>query len=181
MPSVSVNLSAQQLHAPTLVEDVRGVLQRHRIPARMLTLEVTESSAMADPELSVSVLRVLADMGVQISIDDFGTGYSSLLYLKRLPAVELKIDRGFIDGLVPGSDDAAIVASIIALGRTLDMSVVAEGVETREQQELLTQLGCHSLQGFYLGRPQPAGKLRIARHAVLADSQTPSGAGLSPT
>ena len=92
-------------------------------------------------------------MGVHISIDDFGTGYSSLLYLKRMPATELKIDRAFVRDLEQNAEDAAIVSSIVALGRTLQLQVVAEGVETREQQEYLSGLGCDQLQGYHLGRP----------------------------
>jgi EAL domain-containing protein (putative c-di-GMP-specific phosphodiesterase class I) len=95
-------------------------------------------------------------MGVRISIDDFGTGYSSLLYLKRLPASELKIDRGFVRDLTHDTEDAAIIAAIVALGHALNLQIVAEGVETREQQEFLTRLGCSTLQGFLLGRPLPA-------------------------
>ncbi len=110
---------------------------------------------MHDVEASLDILNRLTDLGIDISIDDFGTGYSSLLYLKRMPARELKIDRGFIKDLAEGSDDASIVSAIIALGHSLNLHVVAEGVETEKQQEFLTALGCNSLQGFFLGRPVP--------------------------
>jgi EAL domain-containing protein (putative c-di-GMP-specific phosphodiesterase class I) len=118
-------------------------------------LEITETTAMCNAETSLTVLNKLSDLGVSISIDDFGTGYSSLLYLKRLPANELKIDRGFITELAQDNDDEAIIQAIIALGKTLDMRIVAEGVETAEQQALLTQLGCNTLQGYLLARPAP--------------------------
>ena len=180
VPNVSVNLSAHQLHCPSLVHDVEAALRRHALAPGMLTLEVTETTAMADPEHSLRVLQALADVGVHISIDDFGTGYSSLMYLKRLPAVELKIDRGFITDLRPGSDDAAIVASIIALGRTLDMVVVAEGVETRAQQELLTQLGCNSLQGYYLCRPVAPARVRLDGYPTGHEADPDSGSLLPP-
>lgn len=111
---------------------------------------------MRDADASLRILQQLHDMGVRISIDDFGTGYSSLLYLKRLPASELKIDRGFIRDLEHDTEDAAIISAIVALGRALDLKIVAEGVETAAQQQFLTRLGCHSLQGFLLGRPMPA-------------------------
>ncbi|GGI52896.1 putative bifunctional diguanylate cyclase/phosphodiesterase [Oxalicibacterium solurbis] len=150
---VSVNLSAVQFAHDNLVELVKATLERHRLPARCLILEVTESTAMQDVETSLSILNRLAGLGIDISIDDFGTGYSSLLYLKRMPARELKIDRGFIRDLADGTDDAAIVSAIIALGHSLDLHIVAEGVETEKQQDFLTELGCNSLQGFLLGRP----------------------------
>ncbi|MFI8479488.1 putative bifunctional diguanylate cyclase/phosphodiesterase [Pseudomonas sp. NPDC078700] len=154
--SMAINLSTVQLAHASLVNVVQAALARHAVEARYLVLEVTESTAMRDAEASLEVLNRLSALGVSISIDDFGTGYSSLLYLKRLPANELKIDRGFIMALAQGNDDAAIVAAIIALGQTLDMKIVAEGVETADQKELLTRLGCNTLQGFHLGRPQPA-------------------------
>ncbi|KAF0866591.1 bifunctional diguanylate cyclase/phosphodiesterase [Pseudomonas sp. LD120] len=157
--SIAVNLSTVQLASAELVDVVRSALQNNGLPPRFLTLEVTESTAMLDAEAALIVLDQLSALGVSISIDDFGTGYSSLLYLKRLPANELKIDRGFITELAKNSDDAAIVSSIVALGKTLGMRVVAEGVETAEQQEMLTDLGCDILQGYLLGKPMSAQKM----------------------
>ncbi|MDF3838822.1 EAL domain-containing protein [Cupriavidus basilensis] len=157
--SIAVNLSPLQFRHASLIETVRETLARHVLEPRCLTLEVTESTAMRDADASLQILQQLHGMGVRISIDDFGTGYSSLLYLKRLPASELKIDRGFIRELARDSEDAAIVSAIVALGRTLNLSIVAEGVETATQQEFLTRLGCDSLQGFLLGRPMSADHL----------------------
>ena len=156
--SIAVNLSALQFNHPGLVEMVGDTLARHTLAPGSLTLEITESTAMRDVEASMVILERLTDMGVHISIDDFGTGYSSLLYLKRLPARELKIDRGFVLDLVNDKEDAAIIAAIVALGHTLNLEIVAEGVETVEQQEFLTRLGCTSLQGYLFGRPVPAGQ-----------------------
>lgn len=156
VPSVSVNLSATQFRSPGLFGKIEEALERNNMPPSSLILEITESTAMHDPESSLEILQRLAAIGVRISIDDFGTGYSSLLYLKRLPASELKIDRAFIKDLAPDSEDAAIVSAIIALGRTLNLSVIAEGVETTAQQALLTELGCTSLQGFHFGMPADA-------------------------
>ncbi|MDF3936999.1 putative bifunctional diguanylate cyclase/phosphodiesterase [Pseudomonas citronellolis] len=153
---VAVNLSALQFCHAGLVESVEATLARHGLPANCLTLEITETTAMRDADASLAILRRLADMGVDLSIDDFGTGYSSLLYLKRLPANELKIDRGFVRDLEQDSDDAAIVSAIVALGQALDLRIVAEGVETAGQQDFLTRLGCDSLQGYLLGHPCPA-------------------------
>lgn len=153
---VAVNLSALQFCHAGLVDAVADTLRRHQLPANCLTLEITETTAMRDADASLEILGRLSDMGVDLSIDDFGTGYSSLLYLKRLPANELKIDGGFVRDLEQDSDDAAIVSAIVALGQALELRIVAEGVETAGQQSFLTRLGCDSLQGFLLGRPGPA-------------------------
>ncbi|MEO6958439.1 MAG: bifunctional diguanylate cyclase/phosphodiesterase, partial [Burkholderiaceae bacterium] len=160
--SMAVNLSALQFSHVSLIQTVCDTLQRHALDPRCLTLEVTESVAMRDADASLSILQQLHDIGVRISIDDFGTGYSSLLYLKRLPASELKIDRGFVRDLARDTEDAAIVSAIVALGQTLNLDIVAEGVETAEQQSFLTALGCDSLQGFLLGHPMPAEQLMAA-------------------
>ncbi len=153
---IAVNLSAIQFCHSGLVDSVAKVLARHQLPANSLTLEITETTAMHDADASMAVLQQLSDMGVDLSIDDFGTGYSSLMYLKRLPANELKIDRGFVRDLEQDSDDAAIVSAIVALGQALGLRIVAEGVETDRQQNFLTRLGCDSLQGYLLGQPLPA-------------------------
>ena len=160
--TVAVNLSPVQFSHPGLLELVQGTLEHYALDPRCLILEITESTAMRDPDASMSILHKLNHMGVRISIDDFGTGYSSLLHLKRLPAGELKIDRGFVRELSPETEDAAIISAIVALGRTLNLEIVAEGVETVAQQEFLTSLGCNSLQGFLLGRPMPPNQLVTA-------------------
>ncbi|WP_437609383.1 EAL domain-containing protein [Erwinia sp. V71] len=157
--SVAVNLSALQFEQSGLVETVVSALNTHHIPAELLTLEVTETTAMRNPDESVRILTELTELGVKASIDDFGTGYSSLLYLKRLPASELKIDRAFVNELQKETEDATIVSAIVALAQSLNLKVVAEGVETRDQQAFLTDLGCNSLQGYLLGRPIPPEKV----------------------
>lgn len=154
--TMSVNLSPVQFASSNLLDTVRETLARHQLEARFLTLEVTETTAMKDVEASLLILHGLTAMGVHISIDDFGTGYSSLLYLKRMPATELKIDRAFVRELEDNSEDAAIVSSIIALGRSLQLRIVAEGVETAGQRQYLNQLGCDLLQGYHLGKPMDA-------------------------
>ncbi|CAD5200836.1 putative bifunctional diguanylate cyclase/phosphodiesterase [Pseudomonas sp. FEN] len=168
---IAVNLSALQFCHVGLVDSVAGALARHQLPANSLTLEITETTAMSDADASMEVLQKLSDMGVDLSIDDFGTGYSSLMYLKRLPANELKIDRGFVRDLEHDTDDAAIVSAIVALGQALGLRIVAEGVETDMQQTFLTRLGCDSLQGYLLGHPLPAEKFmadisRLERQAA---------------
>jgi diguanylate cyclase len=161
--NIAVNLSPVQFCHPQLISLVRETLARHRVDPRHLTIEVTESAAMRDVDASLRILQSLHEMGVRISIDDFGTGYSSLMYLKRLPASELKIDRGFVRELAHDAEDAAIVSSVIALGQTLGIDIVAEGVETASQKEFLTRLGCNALQGFLLGRPVPAADLNAVQ------------------
>ncbi|WP_369986541.1 putative bifunctional diguanylate cyclase/phosphodiesterase [Pseudomonas xanthosomatis] len=167
---IAVNLSAIQFCHAGLVDSVARALNDNGLPANRLTLEITETTAMRDADASLTVLQRLSDMGVDLSIDDFGTGYSSLMYLKRLPANELKIDRGFVRDLEQDSDDAAIVSAIVALGQALGLRIVAEGVETDRQQDFLTRLGCDSLQGYLLGQPVPAeefmNKLKSARQAA---------------
>jgi diguanylate cyclase (GGDEF)-like protein len=160
--TIAVNLSSLQFGHPGLVDTVADTLARHQLAPRSLTLEITESTAMSNVEASLATLDKLNAMGVKISIDDFGTGYSSLLYLKRLPATELKIDRGFVQDLPQDPEDAAIVSAIVALGRTLNLTIVAEGVETEPQQDFLTTLGCNSLQGYLLGRPMSADAFLVA-------------------
>ena len=173
---VAVNLSAMQFNHPKLVETVQESLRFYSLDPSALILEITESTAMRDPDASLAILRRLHEMGVRISIDDFGTGYSSLLYLKRLPATELKIDRGFVRELAENTEDAAIISAIVALGRSLNLDVVAEGVETAEQKHFLTRLGCTSLQGFMLGRPVPPAQLiqDLARGRVESRSSVSS-------
>ncbi len=154
--TMAVNLSPLQFDSPVLVETVQRIIDQHGIDPTCLTLEVTETTAMKDVEASLDVLNQLTAMGLKIAIDDFGTGYSSLLYLKRMPAAELKIDRAFVRDLERNEEDAAIVSSIVALARALNIKVVAEGVETAAQREFLRSLGCDSLQGYFLGRPTAA-------------------------
>jgi diguanylate cyclase (GGDEF)-like protein len=161
---IAVNLSAIQFCHSGLVQSVAKALATHHLPANSLTLEITETTAMSDADASMRVLQELSEMGVDLSIDDFGTGYSSLMYLKRLPANELKIDRGFVRDLEHDSDDAAIVSAIVALGQALGLRIVAEGVETGVQQDFLTQLGCDSLQGYLLGHPLPAAGFMVEIH-----------------
>jgi len=177
--SVAVNLSAVQFEQPDLLEVVVDAIGRHGIPPAMLTVEITESVAMRSPESTIETLQKLTDMGVKASIDDFGTGYSSLLYLKRLPASELKIDRAFVREMSVGNEDSVIVSAIIALAKALGLEVVAEGVETADQQMFLTRLGCETLQGFLLDRPMTPGQIcaRI-KHALPGESVFATGCQL---
>lgn len=177
--SVAVNLSALQFEQSNLVETVVDALAKHQIPAELLTLEVTETTAMRDPDESVRILTELTQLGVKASIDDFGTGYSSLLYLKRLPASELKIDRAFVNELQHQKEDATIVSAIVALAQSLQLKVVAEGVETAEQQAFLTSLGCNTLQGYLLGKPVPPERVPDLANFVVPETEA-AMANVSP-
>ena len=153
---VAVNLSPRCLLEPDFRGSVLEVLERHRLPAQLLRLEITESSIMADPAKALAVLTGLQQAGVSLSIDDFGTGYSSMSYLKRLPVDELKIDRSFVMDMIANSSDNVLVRSSIDLGHNLGLSVVAEGVEDQETVQALADLGCDVLQGYHLARPVDA-------------------------
>jgi diguanylate cyclase (GGDEF)-like protein len=157
--SVAVNVSTRCLLDPTFPDQVAGQLADREVPPQLLVLEITESAVMADPARALQVLRGLHALGVAIAIDDFGTGYSSMAYLKELPVDELKIDRSFVNQMAASPRDAVIVRSTIDLGHNLGLRVVAEGVETRQDWEALTALGCDLAQGYYLGRPMPAAEL----------------------
>lgn len=153
---VSVNLSACQFRQRDIVERIERVLGEFELPPELLELELTESMVMHDPERAVTALRRLRDMGVRVSIDDFGTGYSSLSYLKRFEIDKLKIDRSFVSDIPHDANDMAIAGAVIALGKSLKLRVVAEGVETLGQLDFLRGQGCHDIQGFYFSRPVDA-------------------------
>jgi diguanylate cyclase (GGDEF)-like protein len=153
---VAVNVSATQFQQRELVDTVRRALDDSGIRASCLEIELTESAVMTNPEESGETLKVLSRMGVAVSVDDFGTGYSNMSYLRRFPLDKLKIDRSFIADLLTSPDAAALVRGIISLAHSLRLKVIAEGVETLEQMELLKGLGCDQLQGFCFSRPLPA-------------------------
>jgi EAL domain-containing protein (putative c-di-GMP-specific phosphodiesterase class I) len=154
--SVAVNLSARSLTSPNVPERVEKSLWRSGLDASALTLELTESSMMADPVVSQRAMHTLRELGVNLSIDDYGTGFSSLSRLKDLPFKELKIDRSFVKEMIHDKGDEAIVRSTIELARNLGRTVTAEGVEDKETLDRLASLGCHAAQGYYLARPLPA-------------------------
>jgi EAL domain-containing protein (putative c-di-GMP-specific phosphodiesterase class I) len=167
---VAVNLSASQFRHRSLDVAIARVIAETGVSAGLLELELTESSLMHDPEGAVRTLRHLESFGVKLSVDDFGTGYSSLAYLKRFPLDAIKIDRSFVHDAPDNADDAAITTAIIQLGHALGLRVVAEGVETNEQRDLLLALGCDEMQGFLFARPMPAdeaAKLLLPAFAAL--------------
>ena len=153
---MAVNLSAQQLREPGLVQNVDTLLKRHGLKGSDLELEITESVAMENPERAIGQLQALRDLGIQLAIDDFGTGYSSLAYLKRLPIQVLKLDRTFVRDIETDPSDAEISAATLALAHNLGLKVIAEGVETEAQRDYLIQHQCDFMQGFLFSKPLPA-------------------------
>ncbi len=156
---MAVNISARQFQSPVLVETVARALERHGVSPRRFNLELTESAMMDNPDSAKRIMLQLKALGVGLSVDDFGTGYSSLAYLKRFPVDTVKIDRSFVADVPGDRDDAAIAAAIIAMGHSLELSVVAEGVETRDQLAFLASQGCNLFQGHLDSRPMTLSEL----------------------
>lgn len=156
---IAVNVSSQCLLDPQFPEILTGLLASYDFPAEFLTMEITETSVMIDPERSLAILNRIKKMGVRLSIDDFGTGYSSLAYLKKLPVSELKIDKSFVTDMLTNEDDTTIVNATIQLAHNLRLKVVAEGVENQETFNRLREMGCDSQQGFYISKPVPANEI----------------------
>jgi EAL domain-containing protein (putative c-di-GMP-specific phosphodiesterase class I) len=163
---VAVNLTARQFQQPDLPRKVSQALDDASLAPERLELEVTESSAMENPEAAVAIMRELKGLGVRISIDDFGTGYSSLSHLKRLPFDMLKIDKSFIRDITNDPDDAAIVSAVVGMAHTLKLRVVAEGVETEAQMRFLVDEGCDRVQGWLFSRPLSTEQLPEALSAL---------------
>ena len=157
---VAVNLSAVQFRRPGLTDLLERILTETGLPPFLLVLEITESVIMEDERPVQEALRALAATGARLAIDDFGTGYSSLAYLKRFPVHHLKIDRAFVKDLGHDPDDEVIVRTIVQLGHSLGLQIVAEGVETEQQSRILMRHGCDFAQGFLYGRPEPAQAFR---------------------
>ncbi|MGO9320747.1 MAG: putative bifunctional diguanylate cyclase/phosphodiesterase [Solirubrobacteraceae bacterium] len=158
---MSVNVSARQLDDDTLIDDVHRALQENAMDPAALTLEVTETALMRDPEATAARLRLLKQLGVRISIDDFGTGYSSLAYLRQFPADALKIDRSFIDGIATSEGSAALIHTLVQLGKTLDIETLAEGIEDQDQLDTLQREHCDHGQGFLFSRPLDADAVEL--------------------
>ncbi|MEO8313905.1 MAG: EAL domain-containing protein [Pseudomonadota bacterium] len=163
---VAINASPHELQQERYADNVLAALRRFDVPPELLEIEITESMVVQDAPRLIRMLVRLRQMGVNIAIDDFGTGYSNLRYLQRFPAQRLKIDRSFITDMMTNSEDTAIVRAIITLGHSLGMLVVAEGVETRPQLDLLRELGCDEVQGYFTGRPATAVELEAQLNAA---------------
>jgi diguanylate cyclase (GGDEF)-like protein/PAS domain S-box-containing protein len=174
---ISVNFSARQFQQPTFIADVSHILKETNLDPRWLELELTESSIMKDPEEAIEKLHELKLMGISVAIDDFGTGYSSLNYLKRFPIDTLKIDRTFVSDVCKDPHDTAIVRAIINLGHALDLMVIAEGVETKEQLQYLSALECDVVQGFLFSKALSA----KAFEELLIEQRRVTAGNVSPT
>jgi EAL domain-containing protein (putative c-di-GMP-specific phosphodiesterase class I) len=161
---LAVNVSAKQFRQADFVLQVKEAIERHGINPRLLKLELTESLLLNDIEETIVTMKALNGIGVNFSLDDFGTGYSSLQYLKRLPLHQIKIDQSFVRDIVTDHSDKAIVRTIIAIARSLNLNVIAEGVESESQLQLLMEMGCTHYQGFLFGRPVPLAQFETELH-----------------
>jgi len=154
-----VNLSAKQLRQSNLQQIIKNILKETGMPVQYLSIELTESAIILEPDMALDRLNQIQEMGIKLSLDDFGTGYSSLSYLKRFPIDTLKIDRAFIKDIKIDHEDATLVKAIIAMGHGLGMDIIAEGVELQEQLEFLGANACDAIQGFLFSKPLPANEI----------------------
>ena len=182
---IAVNLSARQIQAPGLVDTVAAALRANAVPASALTLEITENVLVDHDERTIAKIELLRELGVRLAIDDFGTGYSSLAYLRRFPVDVLKVDRSFVSGVGQGGDLDSLTATIVRLGRELGLTLVAEGIEEREQLDALTAMGCHRGQGYLFSRPTTpeaiSGLLRVGTPLMVTDGPWPEPVAPAPT
>jgi diguanylate cyclase (GGDEF)-like protein len=175
--SISVNVSGRQLDHDELVDDVRSALLESGLEPSALTVEITETALMRDPDATARRLDAIKELGVRVAVDDFGTGYSSLAYLRQFPVDTLKIDRAFVQGIASSKESAALIQTLIDLGKTLNLETIGEGIEDLAQLELLQRARCDSGQGFLFARPLEAGALTEFLNSRPAD-QLPTGADL---
>ena len=158
---LSLNLAMKQLEKEEYLPELISTMSELSFLPRWLELEVTEGQVMKNAELSIKKLKQIHNMGIEVAIDDFGTGYSSLSYLKKLPLDKLKIDQSFIRDIPEDEDDMAITQAIIALGKSLNLTLIAEGVETKKQQEFLIENDCDLIQGYFFSKPIPAEEIEL--------------------
>ena len=177
--TISVNISVHQIRQPDFVVQAMAAIERHKVDPRRLKMELTESVFARDMDDLITKMKALKQYGVSFSLDDFGTGYSSLSYLKRLPLDQLKIDQAFVRDLLTQPRDLAIAKTIVDLGTSLNMAVMAEGVETREQHQILEAMGCRQFQGYLFGKPMPMAAL--LEQATRTHAHTPAPMPARPT
>jgi EAL domain-containing protein (putative c-di-GMP-specific phosphodiesterase class I) len=165
--TLSLNLAMKQLNEKYFIQTLLNTMHTLEFQPKWLELEVTEGQVMNNPNASIEKLKIISDIGIELAIDDFGTGYSSLAYLKKLPLNKLKIDRSFIKDLPQDEEDAAITKAIIALATSLNLTLIAEGVETEEQRDFLVANGCQNIQGFLYSPPLPIDKITLLLNEKL--------------
>ena len=165
---LSINISPRQFRRDAFVDDVLAVLDKYAIPCNSLDMEITEGIVIQRVDDAIMTMTTLNERGVSFSLDDFGTGYSSISYLKRLPVSTLKIDQGFVRDIIVDRNDRVLVETIITMGRLLDMELVAEGVEEKEQLEILKSYGCDYYQGYLASRAVPINEFEV----ILAQEKT---------
>ena len=156
---LAMNLAIKQLKKDDFIDILNDLIKETKCKAEWLELEVAEGQIMTSLEEAIKTLQQISDMGIELAVDDFGTGYSSLTYLKRLPINKLKIDQAFIGDLPGDEEDAAITKAVIALAHSLNLKVIAEGVETKEQRDFLIENKCESIQGYFYYKPVPGDKI----------------------
>ena len=159
--SLAINLAVKQLKKDDFIEMFKKMMKEIECKPEWLEFEVTEGQIMTNPEEAVKILKQISDLGIELAIDDFGTGYSSLSYLKKLPIDKLKIDQSFVRDLPDDEEDAGITKAVIALAKSLNLKIIAEGVETKEQKEFLVKHGCNNIQGYYYSKPISADKMEV--------------------
>jgi EAL domain-containing protein (putative c-di-GMP-specific phosphodiesterase class I) len=153
---LAMNLAVKQLQQKDFIAMFTQLIRQSECEAEWLELEVTEGQIMNNPEEAIKILQRISELGVELAIDDFGTGYSSLAYLKKLPIDKLKIDQAFVRDLPHGDEDSAITKAVIALAKSLNLKIIAEGVETKEQKDFIIDNGCDNIQGYFYYQPVPA-------------------------
>lgn len=179
--SMSVNVSPRQLADPNFPAIVCEALQRSKVPPHLLWLEITEGIMISEPELALATLRRLRSLGVRVALDDFGTGYSSLSLLQKFPLQRIKIDRAFVQGVADNANDRSLVRTIIAMGSSLGLDMVAEGVETVQQLQVLSELGCTKAQGYLISHPIPADAMRSTVTALERMGAWPGVSAVRPS
>jgi len=153
---LAMNLSVKQLKQKDFIQILESLIKETECKSEWIELEVTESQIMSNPEEAIKILQAISDIGIKLAVDDFGTGYSSLSYLKKLPIDKLKIDREFIKDLPDDEEDSAITKAVISLAKSLNLKVIAEGVETKEQRDFIVESGCEYIQGYFYSKPVPS-------------------------
>jgi EAL domain-containing protein (putative c-di-GMP-specific phosphodiesterase class I) len=158
---LAMNLAVKQLQQKDFIQVLKNLMKETGCKPQWIALEVTESQIMSRPEVAIKILNQISATGVELAVDDFGTGYSSLAYLKKLPIDKLKIDQSFVKDLPDDEDDKTIAKAVIALATSLNLKIIAEGVESKEQKDFLIKNGCENIQGYYYSKPIPADKFEV--------------------